>query len=58
MRSDAPRVAVTGAAGFVGFNVLEQLLTFGIDAVAIDVAELPATARADFAASPVRSTRL
>jgi UDP-glucose 4-epimerase len=46
------RVAVTGASGFVGLNVVEWLLTAGLEAVAVDTTEVPAVARADFARLP------
>jgi len=46
--SDGPRVVVTGAAGFVGLNLVERLLTLGLDTVAVDAAALPDGARNDF----------
>lgn len=52
VRSDAPHIVVTGAAGFVGLNVVERLLTSGHDVVALDATELPNAARSDFAALP------
>lgn len=52
MASDARRVVVTGAAGFVGLNVVERLLRDAVDAVAIDAAPLPPAAQRDFAGLP------
>ena len=43
-------ILVTGAAGFVGLNLLEALLGRGESVVAFDRQPLPAAARADFAA--------
>ena len=43
---------VTGAAGFVGLNVVEHLLRDGQAVVALDRIDLPARARRDFAALP------
>ena len=40
---------VTGAAGFVGLNLVEHLLTAGRTVVALDRIDLPARARRDFA---------
>lgn len=43
---------VTGAAGFVGLNVIEHLLGAGRTVVGLDRLDLPARARRDFAALP------
>lgn len=45
---------VTGAAGFVGLNVVEHLLRAGRSVVGLDRLDLPARARRDFAALPGR----
>jgi nucleoside-diphosphate-sugar epimerase len=45
------RVLVTGAAGFVGLNVVEALLARGDDVIAFGDVAIPAPARAAFAAS-------
>lgn len=43
---------VTGGSGFVGLNILEQLLTRGDDVVCLGANEVPPIARADFAGLP------
>ncbi|HTP94589.1 MAG TPA: NAD-dependent epimerase/dehydratase family protein, partial [Burkholderiales bacterium] len=45
---------VTGAAGFVGLNIVEALLSRGEDVVAFDLAPPPPAARAEFASRPGR----
>jgi len=45
-------ILVTGAAGFVGLNVVEHLLRAGRTVVGLDRIDLPARARRDFAALP------
>ena len=47
---------VTGAAGFVGLNVVEHLLRAGGSVVGLDRIDLPARARRDFADLPGRLT--
>src|SRR5262245_21254569 len=47
-------ILVTGAAGFVGLNLLEALLGRGESVVAFDRQPLPAAAQRDFAALPAR----
>lgn len=47
-------ILVTGASGFVGLNVVEQLLTEGRDVLAFSAAPLPSLARNAFAALPGR----
>lgn len=47
---------VTGAAGFVGLNVVEHLLRAGRGVVGLDRIDLPARARACFAILPGRLT--
>ena len=49
-------IFVTGAAGFVGLNIVEHLLRHGRDVVGFDRLPLPARAAADFAALPGRLT--
>lgn len=45
-------ILVTGAAGFVGLNVVEHLLGAGRDVVALDRLDLPVRARGMFAGLP------
>lgn len=42
-------ILVTGGSGFVGLNILEQLLTRGDDVVCLGANDVPPIARADFA---------
>ncbi len=49
-------ILITGAAGFVGLNVTEHLLTAGRDVVALDRIPLPERARRAFPALPGRLT--
>jgi nucleoside-diphosphate-sugar epimerase len=47
-------IVITGAAGFIGLNLLERCLAAGREVVAVDRSPLPATARCGFAALPGR----
>ncbi len=47
-------IAITGASGFVGLNIVEQALSRGRDVVAFDLLPIPADARAWFAKLPGR----
>jgi nucleoside-diphosphate-sugar epimerase len=49
-------ILVTGAAGFVGLNIVEHLLTSGRDVVGLDRIPLPSRASRDFASLPGRFT--
>jgi nucleoside-diphosphate-sugar epimerase len=49
-------ILITGAAGFVALNVVEQLLGAGRDVVGLDRIALPERARRTFAALPGRFT--
>jgi nucleoside-diphosphate-sugar epimerase len=51
-------ILVTGAAGFVGLNVVEHLLLGGTDVVGFDRLALPPRAAAAFAAYPGRLTMI
>jgi nucleoside-diphosphate-sugar epimerase len=51
-------ILVTGAAGFVGLNVLEHLLRAGREVVGLDRIDLPARARRLFAGLPGRLTMI
>lgn len=48
------RIIVTGAAGFIGLNVTEQLLAHNYDVVAFDKNALPANATRSFSGLPGR----
>jgi len=52
--SETRRIVVTGAGGFVGLNLVEQLLGEGHDVVAVDVNPLPAAASQEFSLLPGR----
>ncbi len=56
MSASVTATLVTGAAGFVGLNVVEHLLRAGGSVVGLDRIDLPARARRDFAALPGRLT--
>jgi nucleoside-diphosphate-sugar epimerase len=48
------RLAIAGASGFIGLNVVEQALAAGRDVVAFDLQPIPDAARALFASLPGR----
>ena len=49
-------ILLTGAAGFVGLNIVEHLLTAGRNVVGLDRIALPERARRDFATLPGKLT--
>lgn len=50
------RVLVTGGSGFVGLNIVEALLSTGVDVTSFDRRGMPVTARETFARLPGRLT--
>jgi nucleoside-diphosphate-sugar epimerase len=47
-----PAIAITGASGFIGLNVVEQALAAGRRVIAFDLQPLPSAARQAFASLP------